>query len=54
MTPIQVVNHFGGKEKTARALNVSRQVVYLWLKKKKIPEPRAYQIQVISEGKLKV
>jgi DNA invertase Pin-like site-specific DNA recombinase len=54
MTPEQVVEHFGGKAETAAALNVTRQVVYLWLKKQKIPEPRAYQIQVITKGKLKV
>lgn len=54
MTPAQVVKHFGGKPQTAKALNVTRQVVYLWLKRKKIPEPRAYQIQVLTGGKLKV
>ncbi len=54
MTPEQVVKHFGGKAEAAKALNVTRQVVYLWLKKKRIPEARRYQIQTVTGGKLKV
>lgn len=53
MKPKDVVKHFGGIVKAAEALGVSRQAIYIWLQRKKIPPQRAYQIQVITGGTLK-
>jgi hypothetical protein len=45
----QVQQHFGGLTKFARALGVTHQAVSAW--GDTIPELRAYQIVVLSEGR---
>ena len=48
----QVLNHFGGTHQAlADALGISRTAVTMW--RGEIPEHRAYQIEVVSGGKLK-
>jgi hypothetical protein len=47
-----VIEFFGGVRKTARALGISHAAVINW--GDSIPVGRAYQVQVISKGKLKV
>ena len=46
-----VIKHFGGITATAKALKISPQAVFLW--GDEIPCLRAYQIEVITNGKLK-
>lgn len=46
-----VINHFGGVSKTARALGINRATVSCW--GSTIPKGRAYQIEVLTGGKLK-
>ena len=46
----QIVDHFGGTHQSlADALGISREAVTMW--GGRIPESRAYQIQVISGGR---
>ncbi|OYD24721.1 Cro/CI family transcriptional regulator [Oceanimonas baumannii] len=47
-----VLKHFGGVMATAKALGISHAAVGKW--GKEIPQGRAYQIQVLTKGKLKV
>lgn len=48
----QVLQHFGGThESLADALGISREAVTMW--RGRIPEQRAYQIEVLSKGKLR-
>lgn len=42
---------FGGKSKLAEALGISPSAVSMW--GETVPEIRQYQIQVLTEGKLK-
>lgn len=52
MTPIEVlVSYYGSKNKLAKALGISLPAVSRW--KDTIPESRAYQIEVITNGKFK-
>ncbi len=44
------IEHFGGTKALAAALNLTYQAVHGW---ESIPLARQYQIQVLSEGKLK-
>lgn len=53
MTPRDVVKHFGGIVAAADALGVTRQAIYMWLKRRRIPAQRAYQVQVVTGGALK-
>lgn len=53
MTPKEVVKYFGGKREAAKALGVTRQAVYSWLQRKRIPYQRACQIEVNTKGALK-
>ena len=53
MKPKDVVKHFGGIVQTAEALGVTRQAVYMWLDRKKIPYQRACQIEINTRGALK-
>ena len=47
-----VVEHFGGTHQSlADALGISREAVTMW--GGAIPESRAFQIEVLSEGKFK-
>lgn len=45
------IEHFGGVAKLAEALKISKTAVYLW--GDELPEGRAFQLEVITEGKLK-
>lgn len=48
----QVLDHFGGThESLAKALNITRTAVTMW--NGAIPEHRAYQIEVLTGGKLR-
>ena len=46
-----VINHFGSKANTARALNISRPSVTNW--GEIVPEPQALKVEKLSGGKLK-
>lgn len=52
MKKSDVIAHFGGVIKTAEALGIKKSSVSQW--GEEIPEGRAYQIQVMTGGKLKV
>lgn len=52
MKKSEVIAHFGGVVKTAKALGISKSSVSLW--GDEIPEGRAYQIELMTGGKLKV
>lgn len=47
----EAVKHFGSKANLARALGIKRQAVVQW--GEYVPLGRAYQIQVLTGGKLK-
>lgn len=50
MNPIEtLIVHFGSKNKLAKALGISRPAVAKW--KEFIPSGRAYQIEVLTQGK---
>ena len=46
-----VITHFGGKANLARALGVTLTAISKW--KTAFPKGRAYQIEVLTEGKFK-
>lgn len=46
-----VLSHFGGVTKTANALGINKATVSCW--GATIPKGRAYQIEVLTGGKLK-
>ena len=50
MTKKEVLSHFGGTVKTAKALGISHVSVSLW---DKVPKGRQYEIQILTGGKLK-
>lgn len=45
----EIVNHFDGIPKMAKALGIRRQAIYLW--NGVIPEGRAYQFESLTQGK---
>lgn len=47
-----VIKFFGSIRAVAKALDISTQAVHQW--KNVIPEPAAYKIEVLTDGKLKV
>ena len=48
-----VLDHFGGTPKSlGEALGITREAVAMW--KGRIPENRAFQIEVLSGGRFKV
>jgi DNA-binding transcriptional regulator YdaS (Cro superfamily) len=51
MKKTDVLNHFGGVSKTAKALGINMATVSCW--GETIPKGRAYQIEVLTGGKLK-
>ena len=53
MTPKQVIEYFETQEKTAKALEVTQQSVAVWVKNGEVPKLRQYQIEKITNGKLK-
>lgn len=52
MTVQEVLDHFGGKANTARALDISYQSVDQWEAKDSIPEGRQFEIQLMTNGAL--
>jgi DNA-binding transcriptional regulator YdaS (Cro superfamily) len=46
-----VLSYFGGVDKTAKALGITHVAVSRW--GETIPQGRAYQIEVLTGGKLK-
>lgn len=52
MLKSDVIEHFGSEAEVARALGVTRGAVWQW--KDIIPRGSAYQIQIITRGKLRV
>lgn len=46
----RLVQHFGSRAALARALGINRQAVYQW---DVVPESRAYQIEVLTKGRIK-
>jgi DNA-binding transcriptional regulator YdaS (Cro superfamily) len=48
----EAISHFGNKLKLAKALNVSKSAVSQW--GEDVPELRAYQIERLTRGALKV
>ncbi|GAB5992564.1 Cro/CI family transcriptional regulator [Aeromonas enteropelogenes] len=51
MKKTDVLNHFGGVSKTAKALGINMATVSCW--GEVIPKGRAYQIEVMTGGQLK-
>ncbi|MAD75133.1 MAG: hypothetical protein CML20_10145 [Rheinheimera sp.] len=51
MKKVDVINHFGGVVETAKALGIKSQSVSGW--PGDVPELRAFQIEKITNGKLK-
>lgn len=49
----QVVTHFGSVAAAAWALKVSVKTIYSWKYGKRVPNGRAYQIQILTGGALK-
>jgi len=45
------VEHFGGVAALAEALKITPAAIYQW--GQEVPAPRAYQIEVLTRGKLK-
>jgi transcriptional repressor of cell division inhibition gene dicB len=52
MRTIQAARHFGNRKKLAHALKISPQAVYAW--GEKVPLGRAYQLESLTQGSLKV
>ena len=48
----EVIDHFGGVQKAANALGVSRQMIYQY--GDILPETVAYKVEVITNGALRV
>ena len=46
--------HFGGERELAAALGITRQAVNLWKHAGVVPKGTAYQLQVMTAGKLRV
>lgn len=49
-----VIDYFGSQTATAKALGVSIPSVWAWVRNKEVPELRQYQIEKVTNGKLKV
>jgi DNA-binding transcriptional regulator YdaS (Cro superfamily) len=54
MDPRAAIEWAGSQAELARRLGIRRASVSLWVAAGRVPEPRAYQIQVISKGAVKV
>lgn len=51
MNKQDAIQHFGSSTKLAQALGISKQAVSQW--EDELPIGRQYQIEVVTEGKLK-
>ena len=49
-----VVKHFGSVAQVAERLGVTPMAIYQWYRRGEIPAPRQYQLQVLSNGALRV
>lgn len=47
MTLEQIIKAFGGVTKTAHALGVTRQTIYIWRRKGEMPAVRQMQAEVL-------
>lgn len=54
MTIEEVLEHFGGRTGTSKALGVSYQAVRDWDEAGEVPIMRQWQIQAVTEGALMV
>ncbi len=54
MDPKAAIAWAGSQAELARRLGIRRASVSLWVAAGRVPEPRAYQIQVVSKGAVKV
>ncbi|MCT7942414.1 MULTISPECIES: Cro/CI family transcriptional regulator [Shewanella] len=52
MKTAAAISHFGSQGALAKALNVSQPAISKW--GEEVPILRAYQIEVLTQGKLKV
>lgn len=52
MRKVDAVEHFGSQRALAAALGITEQAVSLW--SELVPEGRAYQLESITDGELKV
>jgi transcriptional repressor of cell division inhibition gene dicB len=50
----EAINHFGSEGELAAALGITRQAVNLWKAPDLVPKGTAYQLQVITAGRLRV
>lgn len=53
MTLEETLKFYGGVKSLADSIGVSRQTIYLWKEKGKIPFARQAQIELETKGKLK-
>ncbi len=51
MRTAEAIRHFGSAAKLARALGITRQSIHDW--GKRVPQGRAFQIEVLTAGALK-
>ena len=49
-----VIEYFGSQAKLAESLNVTRSAISQWVTAGEIPTSRQWQIQVLTNGHLKV
>lgn len=53
MTPREVIAYFGNQNRTAIALEISREAVRKWVDRGAVPKLRQYQIEKVTKGALK-
>ncbi len=53
MTPQEVKEHFGGVRAASKAIGLNRMTIYQWIKKNHVPQLRQYQIERLTNKKLK-
>ena len=49
----EVFAHFGSQAETARKLGINRASITEWVKNQRIPIKRQWQIELITDGRLK-
>lgn len=54
MTVHEVIHHFDGIPGVAKALGISYQAVQQWADKGRVPMGRQWELQALTDGKLKV
>lgn len=53
MKPLEVIEYFGSQDKAAKALSISQPALSKWVKSGEVPKLRQYQIEKVTNGKLK-